>query len=346
MAVDIAEQPEVYARLIEPAAADRIAAVAAVIARRRPRHVVFAAHGSCGHAARYAGYLAQVRLGLAAGRVAPSAITLFGARPELSGALVIGVDQRGGAPDLSEVVRVARAGGALTVAVTNDPGSALATTAELVIDLAAGPERAVAATKTYTAALLALAMLLEGVRTGDGTLPPGERATLAVLPELAALTLADPAAPALAGRYRWVDRVVVTGCGYAYPTAREAALKLMETSNLAALSCSGAELLPGPLALTHPDVPVLAVVGEGPGGAAMRGVLGRLGGHRADVVVVGPAAVPGVAAQLRVPALDERHAPLLDILPLQRFALALALARGEDPDHPRGLARTSPAAGT
>jgi glucosamine--fructose-6-phosphate aminotransferase (isomerizing) len=115
----------------------------------------------------------------------------------------------------------------------------------------------------------------------------------------------------------------------------------METSYLAALAFSGADLLHGPLALTDPEVPVLAVVGAGPGGRAMREVLARLGERRADVVTIGPSPVPGATAQLRVPSLDERHAPLLDILPLQQLALALALARGEDPDAPRGLAKVT-----
>jgi glucosamine--fructose-6-phosphate aminotransferase (isomerizing) len=337
MAVDIEEQPDVYARLIEPPHAAAIASAAAAIAARRPKHVVLTARGTSDHAALYAAYLIEIRLGLPAGLASPSAITLFGARPDLSEALVIGVSQSGGSPDLVEVLRVARASGALTLAVTNNPGSPLADAAELSIDVAAGIERAVAATKTYTAELLALLMLVEGVRAGGGTLPDEERAALAVLPELAALTLADPAPPQLAERYRFADRLVTTGRGYAYPTAREAALKLMETSYLAALAFSGADLLHGPLAMTDPDVPVLAVVGDGPGGRAMREVLAKLGERRADVVVIGPNRVPGTTAQLRVPALDERHAPLLDILPLQQLALALALARGEDPDAPRGL---------
>jgi glucosamine--fructose-6-phosphate aminotransferase (isomerizing) len=339
MEVDIREQPDVYARLIEPDHADPIAAVATRIAERRPRHVVLAARGTSDHAALYAAYLIEIRLGLPAGLASPSAITLFGARPDLSAALVIGVSQSGGSPDLIEVLRVAREAGALTLAVTNTPGSPLATTAELTIDIAAGPERAVAATKTYTAELLALLMLVEGVRAGDGGLPAEERAALAVLPELAALTLADPAAADLAGRYRFADRIVTTGRGYGYPTARETALKLMETSYLAGLAFSGADLLHGPLAMADPDVPVLAVVGDGPGGRAMREVLAKLGERRADVVVVGPQPVPGTSAHLRVPALDERHAPLLDILPLQRLALSLALARGEDPDAPRGISK-------
>ncbi|WP_345535213.1 SIS domain-containing protein [Phytohabitans rumicis] len=330
MAADIAEQPEVYARLLEPAHADPIARVAAAIAERGPRHIVLTARGTSDHAALYAAYLAEIRLGLPAGLASPSAITLFGARPDLSQALVIGVSQSGGSPDLTEVMRVARESGALTLAVTNNPGSPLAEAAELSIDVAAGHERAVAATKTYTAELLALLLLVEGVRGGGR--PAAE---LAALPELAAKVLADPAPEAAADRYRFAARMVTTGRGYAYATAREAALKLMETSYLPALAFSGADLLHGPLAMTDPDVPVLAVVGSGPGGQAMRDVLERLGERRADVLTV------GAAGELAVPDVDERIAPLLDILPLQRLALAVARARGEDPDAPRGLKKVT-----
>jgi glucosamine--fructose-6-phosphate aminotransferase (isomerizing) len=114
----------------------------------------------------------------------------------------------------------------------------------------------------------------------------------------------------------------------------------METSYLPALAFSGADLLHGPLALTDAGVPVFAVVGSGPGGHSMREVLARLGDRQAEVVTVGSgAALTGLAAgsRLVVPEVDERYAPLLDILPLQRFAHALAVARGADPDHPRGL---------
>lgn len=330
MAADIAEQPAVFARLTGAAAVARIGAVAAEIARRRPRHVVFTARGTSDHAALYGAYLTEIRLGIPAGLASPSAVTLFGARPDLSQALVVGVSQSGGSPDLCAVLAAARETGALTLAVTNNPRSPLAEVAELAVDVDAGHERAVAATKTYTAELLALLLLVESVRGGlDGEIRD--------LPRLAERALADDAAPELAARYRFAARLVTTGRGYAYPTAREAALKMMETSYLPSLAFSGADLLHGPLAMADPDVPVLAVVGAGPGGRAMREVLARLGERRADVVVVGPADVPGAAARIPVPATDERLAPLLDILPLQRLALAVALARGEDPDAPRGL---------
>ncbi|WP_212834988.1 SIS domain-containing protein [Catellatospora sp. TT07R-123] len=340
MATDIAEQPQVMAGLLEPAHAGAIAQVAKVIAQRQPKHVVFVARGTSDHAALYGSYLTEIRLGLPAGLASPSAITLFGARPDLSHALVVGVSQSGGSPDLTEVVRVAREAGALTLAVTNAPDSVLAQTAELSIDVAAGHERAVAATKTYTAELFALLQLVEGIR-GGGTLPAEEQAALAALPELAAQTLADPTAAELAARYRFAARMVTTGRGYAYPSAREAALKLMETSYLPALAFSGADLLHGPLAMTQPDVPVLAFVGNGPGGQAMRDVLARLDERSADVVAVGPEQVAGAHAQLPVPAVDERYAPLLEILPVQQLVMELALARGNDPDAPRGLKKVT-----
>jgi glutamine---fructose-6-phosphate transaminase (isomerizing) len=341
MAADIAEQPAGYARLLDGEHAEAIAAVAATVAQRRPRHVVFVGRGTSDHAALYGAYLTEIRLGIPVGLASPSTITLYGARPDLSDALVIGVSQSGGSPDLTGVLTVARETGALTLAVTNNPDSPLCEVAELAIDVAAGHERAVAATKTYTAELLALLLLVEGVRAGDGALPASERSVLASLPELAESVLTDRGADDLAQRYRFASRIVTTGRGYAYPTARETALKLMETSYLPALAFSGADLLHGPVAMTDPDVPVLAIVGSGPGGAAMADVVTRLSERRADVVTIGPADVTGAAGRLAVPAVDERYAALLDILPLQQLALALALARGEDPDTPRGLKKVT-----
>ncbi len=340
MAADIAEQPEVYERLANQQAAE-IAAVARRIAAKPPRHVVFTARGTSDHAALYGAYLTEIRLNIPAGLASPSAVTIYGARPDLSDALVIGVSQSGGSQDLVEVISAARTAGAQTLAITNNPSSALAEAAEQHIDIAAGHERAVAATKTYTAELLALTMLIEGVRAGDGTVPPGEHRAIAALPELATTLVDDQAAVEVAHRYRFAGRVVTTGRGYAYPSARETALKLMETSYLPALAFSGADLLHGPLAMTAPDVPVLAFVGDGPAGQSMREVVRRLGERRADVVVIGPSDVGGADLRLATPAVDERFAPLLDIIPMQRMALALALARGEDPDAPRGLAKVT-----
>ncbi|MGH3729300.1 MAG: SIS domain-containing protein [Micromonosporaceae bacterium] len=338
MASDIAEQPAVYARLLGDGAPG-IAKVAAEIARRRPRFVVYTARGTSDHAALYAAYLTEIRLGIPTGLASPSAITVYGARPDFADSLVIGVSQSGGSPDLVEVIRVAREQGACTLAVCNNPDSPLGAAAELVVDIAAGHERAVAATKTYTAELLALLMLIEGVRAGDGGLPADERSRLARLPELAQVLIDDRTATELAPRYRFAEQLITTGRGYAYPTARETALKLMETSYLAALAFSGADLLHGPLAMADPDVPVLAMVGGGLAGESMRAVLAKLGERRADVVSVGPSGALGL--HIPTPDVDERYAPLLDIIPMQQLALALALSRGEDPDAPRSLLKVT-----
>src|SRR5688500_9977575 len=187
MAADIAEQPEMFARLLGADPIAEVAEVAARIARRPPRSVIFTARGTSDHAALYASYLVEIRLGIPASLASPSAITLYGARPDLRDTLVVGVSQSGHSPDLGEVVRVAREQGALTLAVTNAPDSPLAEAAELRLDVAAGSGRAVAATKTYTAQLLTLLLLVEAVRGGD-------RLDLSGLPERADEVLRDDTA--------------------------------------------------------------------------------------------------------------------------------------------------------
>jgi glutamine---fructose-6-phosphate transaminase (isomerizing) len=202
----------------------------------------------------------------------------------------------------------------------------------------AGPERSVAATKSYTAQLLALYLLLERVRGVDG------RAAAAPLPDLGdALLARGDEITALAQRYRFAQRMLTTARGYSYPTAREAALKLMETSYVSAQAFSGADLLHGPLALVDPQVPVLAVVASGVGGAAMGDVLPRLAERSADVCCVGhAAAVADAAVGFTLPdGAPEELSPLLEIMPFQLLALHVAVGRGGDPDAPRGLSKVT-----
>jgi len=336
MAAEIAEQPQVWRRLLdEGRPAIRTAAVQ--IARRAPRFVLFVARGTSDHAALYAKYLTEITHGLPAGLVSPSTMTVYGARPDLRDVLYIAVSQSGGSPDLVQSVEVARRQGALTVAVTNNPDSALAGAAELHIDVLAGAERSVAATKSYTAELLALYLLLDLARGGDG-------ASAAALPQLGERVLeSDDLVASVAHRYRFAQRLITTARGYSYPTAREAALKLMETSYLSAQAFSGADLLHGPLATVDPQVPVLAIVPDGTGGEAMRSVLTRLAERHADVFGVGAAAaLDHLAGGIVLPGgVRDELSPLLEILPLQQLALHLALARGGDPDQPRGLRKVT-----
>jgi glucosamine--fructose-6-phosphate aminotransferase (isomerizing) len=274
----------------------------------------------------------QTKLGVASGLSSPSTTTVYGARPDLEGVLFVAVSQSGGSPDLVESVRVARECGALTVAVTNAPESALAAAAVLGVDVRAGEELAVAATKSYTAELLALYLLIVGA--ADAL----DRESLAALPGAAAATLATLASSdTAAATYRFADRIVVTARGYSYPTAREAALKLMETSYLSAHPFSGADLLHGPLAMIDASVPVIAVVTPGASGAAMAPVVERLRELGAAPLLVGPADGLPVATE----GVVEELWPILEILPLQRLAWRMALDRGFDPDRPRGLQKVT-----
>lgn len=332
MAAEIVEQPQVWRRLLDEGR-EPIRAAAAQIAATSPRFVLFVARGTSDHAALYAKYLVEINHGLPAGLVSPSTMTVYGARPDLRDVLYIAVSQSGGSPDLVRSVEVARSQGALTVAVTNNAASDLAEAAAIHIDVLAGAEKSVAATKSYTAELLALQLLLGYDRDGVDALPDlGEQV----------LTF-DALVREVAQRYRFAQRLIATGRGYSYPTAREAALKLMETSYLSAQAFSGADLLHGPLATVDPQVPVLAVVPEGAGGQAMAPVLERLAERHADVFGVGdPAALAGLAGGIALPSgVSDELSPLLEILPLQQLALHLALARGGDPDQPRGLRKVT-----
>ena len=337
MSREIREQPDVLRRLLGTGA-PRIQDVARQVAARAPRFVLLTARGTSDNAALYAKYLLEIQLGLPCGLTSMSTTTAYGARPDLRDVLVITVSQSGGSPDLVASTRAAREAGAITVAVTNNPDSPLAAVSEYHVDIMAGPEKALPATKTYTASLLALYLFVEGLRGGDG-------AAAKALPDLAEQLLArQDEVRTLASRYRFAERMVITSRGYGYPTAKEAALKLMETSYIPALAYSGADLLHGPLAMVDNVSPVIAVVTAGKGGSALQPVLDRLRGRGADLVVIGPAGQVEQASAgfvLPVEGVPEELQPVLEILPLQLLAYEVTIARGQDPDAPRALAKVT-----
>lgn len=345
MAAEIAEQPGLWRGLITASTGDSDITRAATLVRDyNPRFILFVARGTSDHAALYAKYVAEIVHQLPCGLVSPSTMTAYGARPDLSDVLMIGVSQSGGSPDLVQSLEVGRARGALTIAVTNNADSALATTAQAHVDIQAGPELAVAATKSYTAQLLALHLLFAAIRQPTPHPHPVSGGDYERLCEAAEeLIAADATMAQLAQRYRFASSLVTTGRGYSYPTAREGALKLMETCYLSAQAFSGADLLHGPLAMIDPQVPVLAVAAEGLGGEAMRQVFPRLTEQSADVFCVGTAAaVEAADAGVRLPSgVSEELSPLLEIIPFQQLALHLAIARGGNPDAPRGLRKVT-----
>lgn len=342
MAAEIAEQPAVLRRLLDrerSADGGAIRETARLIAARQPRFVLLTARGTSDNAALYAKYLFEILLGKPCGLTSMSTTTAYEAQADLRDCLVVAVSQSGGSPDLVASTKAARKAGAVTLAVTNNAGSALAEASEFHIDILAGEEKALPATKTYTAELLALYLLVEAMRGGDGTGPAAE------LPELAESVLdRRDEVRELASRYRFADRMVITSRGYGYATAKEAALKLMETTYIPTLAYSGADLLHGPLAMVDHVSPVIAVVTDGRGGEALQPVLDRLRERGADLVVVGTKVqVEEAAAGFALPTqtLAEEVQPILEILPLQMLAHEVTVARGLDPDVPRALAKVT-----
>ncbi|GAA2602338.1 SIS domain-containing protein [Streptomyces axinellae] len=341
MSGEMAEQPAVLRRILDEGA-PAIREVAQRIAAKNPRFVLLTARGTSDNAALYAKYLLEIQLGKPCGLTSMSTTTAYGAQPDLTDCLVITISQSGGSPDLVASTQSARDAGAITLAVTNNADSPLAKVSEFHIDVLAGPEKALPATKTYTAELLALYLFVQGLRGGEGS--EGIE-TAKALPGLAESVLERrDEVKALAARYRFAERMVLTSRGYGYPTAKEAALKLMETSYIPALSYSGADLLHGPLAMVDNISPVIAVVTGGKGGQALQPVLDRLRDRGADLVVIGEQdEVERASAGFALPTegLPEELQPIVEILPLQMLAYEVTIARGQDPDAPRSLAKVT-----
>lgn len=336
---EIAEQPGALARLLKEgrAAAEE---TAARVRAYGPRYVVIAARGSSDNAARYAQYLFGAHNRLAVCLATPSLFTFYDAAPSLAGALVIGVSQSGQSPDIVAVVESGRRQGALTLAITNRPGSPLAAAAEHTLPLLAGEERAVAATKTYTTQLCALAMLSAALEGGEG-----RWAELLAVPGLVEQAVAANAGvDAKVDRYRYADHFAVVGRGFNYSTAFEVALKMKETSYLVAEPYSPADLLHGPVAMIDRGFPVLLVAPSGRVLSDVAQLASLLEQRSAELLAISDDA--GVLGRARVglplPAgMPEWVSPMVAVVPGQMFAVALARARGLDPDQPRGLRKVT-----
>ena len=350
---EILEQPAVAARLLGPGrhAFDPIAdAIAGRIGDRELDTVVIAARGTSDHAAVYAQYLFGARLRLPVALATPSLTSLYGVELRLDRALVIGISQSGRSPDIVGAVAAARRQGAPTIARTNDPTSDLAAASEWVVDLGAGDERAVAATKTYTAELLSVALLVVAIeqrlgRGGERDVAVDPEPFLALVPDaIEAATATEAEAQAVARHLAGHDRLVVVGRGFEYATARELALKLKELAQVAADPYSAADFLHGPLALVEAGFPLIAIAPGGPTAADLDALLDRLGELDVDLVVLSdrPEALSRASIGIRLPTtLPEWLRPITTIVPGQLLALHLALARGLDPENPRWIRKVT-----
>jgi glucosamine--fructose-6-phosphate aminotransferase (isomerizing) len=299
-----------------------------------PQGVLTVARGSSDHAAHYMAYLVMARLGRLVTSLPMSLVTLYQSRLQCEGLVSLAFSQSGQSPDLVSPTRFFRDGGARTVAIVNQPDSPLAQAAEWVLPLHAGPERSVAATKSYIAQLVAGARLVAGWG-GDAEL----QAALQALP--LSLTRAldcdwTRAVEALHG----ADRLFVIGRGTGLAIAMEAALKFKETCGIQAEAFSGAEVKHGPMALVEEGYPLLVFAPRGPAQAGLVALASEMRGRGARVLLAAPLGTPGA----ELPLVHAQHEDLDPIAAVQSFypmVEALARARGLDPDTPRHLAKVT-----
>ncbi len=333
---EINQQAIVLRRLLTDEV-DNAGALAATL-RGRFSHVVIAARGTSDNAARYAKYLLGAHNQLQVALATPSLFTLYRQPPSLRGALVMGVSQSGQSPDIVTVIAEGRRQGCPTLAVTNDPHSPLAQAAEHVIPLHAGPERAVAASKTYTASLAVLA-LLSALLAEDETRLDQLRA----LPGWVEETLAgvEPILPRVE-RYRFMSHCAVIGRGYNYATVFEIALKIKELTRVIAEPYSSADFRHGPIATVHEGFPVVLVAPRGAALDDIRALAAELRRLKAEQLVISDEADLLAGAHLALPLppdVPEWLTPLVAVLPGQLLSLALARFKGLDPDQPLGLSK-------
>jgi glucosamine--fructose-6-phosphate aminotransferase (isomerizing) len=321
---EIAEQVDVASRLLERGP-DAAAKIGDRIRDAAPRGFVIAARGSSDNAALYAKYLFGARNRALVALAAPSLFTHYARPPRLDGQCVIGISQSGESPDVIAVIEDARKQACITIAITNATDSALARAAELVLPMGAGPELSVPASKTYTASLLAMALISQAMDPD-----PDFEAALATVPQAIARTLErDEELPVLVPPLLG-PRAVVLGRGYNFSTAEEIALKLSETSYVLARAWSVADFEHGPIAIMEAGLPVLIVDGGGLVAADLESIRSRLEAKGCSVLHL-----------FDVSGLPEELTPITLAVLGQLLAHQVALARGFDPDKPRAIQKVT-----
>ena len=330
MRADMAAQPDVLRSL-----AERREEILAGLRGPAPEGVVIVARGSSDYAAIFGRYLIEAATGTPVALAAPSLETLYDVQPRLDGWLAVGISQSGRTPEIANVLgRYARGRGADRGGDQRPREPAWPGWPPPRVDLGAGEEGAVPATKTFTAQFAAMALVAEAL----GDVPWGA-AEWARLPDAVAEVLADPApAERAAGRIADADGLIAVGRGYLMPVALEAALKLREAAGVRAEGWSAADFRHGPVTVARADIPTLAVSAAGPAAADVEELAARL--ERGGTTVLRLADVAG--ADLPYPGgLPEPLRALPAVVRAQQLALALALRRGLDPDEPPGLRKVT-----
>ncbi|MCP4424956.1 MAG: SIS domain-containing protein [Chloroflexi bacterium] len=336
---EIHEQPAVLKRFLqqEQETARRLAAA---IRERGITHVVIAARGTSDNAARYAKYVLGAKNGLTVGLAAPSLHSIYKKPPQFGNALVLGISQSGKSPDIVGVLAEARRQGALTAVLTNIPDSDLAQQGDFVIPLHAGEELAVAATKTYTSQLAAIALL--GAALAD------DQAMLAELAQIPAqmdqILAASSEIGRLAERYRYMRACVVIGRGFNYATAFELALKMKELTYTMVEPYSSADFMHGPLALVEQAFPAIVIAPTGVMLPEMQEFIHTLNQRGAETIIISDDAETlemGRTPLAMATAVPEWLSPLASITLGQLFAMRLAHTRDYDVDSPRGIQKVT-----
>lgn len=336
---EIYEQPHVLRTFLEqerPA----VQALADAIRSQEIHYVLIAARGTSDNAGRYANYLFGSVNRLPVALAAPSLFSLYRRPPLLKNALVLGISQSGKSPDIVSVLAEAQRQGAMTAAITNFGDSDLARHADHVIQLRAGLEQSLAATKTYTSELAAIALLSSLLARDKGM----EEALAQIPGAVESVLHINNHVAQVAQRYRYMRYCVVIGRGYNYASAFELALKLKELTYTVAEPYSSADFLHGPMALIEEGFPVLVFAPTGALLPEMRQFLQTVRMREAEPVVISDDAETLALARIALPltiTVPEWLSPLTAIVPGQLFALHLALARDYDPDKPRGLRKVT-----
>lgn len=337
---EIFSQPEVLASLIQ----NRMATMREIqreIGKRDVRYIFLAARGTSDNAGLYAKYLWGSCNQLPIALAAPSLFSIYEKPPSLKNALVLGISQSGRSPDIVKVITEGRRQGVPTMAITNDPESSLAKAAEYVFDTKTGTEEAVAATKTYTAQLMAIAMFSVAMNGDDKRLVDLEK-----VPELVQRALyLDETITQVVERYRFMTQCVVLGRGYNYATAFEWSLKLKELSYVMAAPYSSADFQHGPMAILSHGFPVFAVTPRGAVFANMMELLSKLvSEHKVELLVISndDHVLQLAHTPLEIPEdLPEWLSPIVSIIPAQLFSYHLARAKGFDTEKPRGIRKVT-----
>ena len=337
---EIFEQPQRLAALLD-SQQRTVLEIAKAIQARNVQYAFLAARGTSDNAGRYANYLWGAHNGLPLALATPSLFTYYQSPPRLKDALVVGVSQSGQSPDIVSVLEEGRRQNCLTLAITNIPNSPLAKAADFVLDIQAGEEKAVAATKTYTTELMAIAMISAAL--SDSNQYWDELASVSNWAEQA-LAL-DERIAQMTQRYRYMNQCVVLGRGFNYATAFEWALKMKELTYVIAEPYSSADFQHGPIAMVEGGFPVFAIAPTGRVQESMREMLSRLRKQKdAELVIISDDGEVLALAQSPIPLppqIPEWLTPLVSIIPAQLFACNLTSVKGYDTESPRSITKVT-----